>query len=461
MKVEQQVEIDERRLARCIVSGSLSVDPGLTVLALRHIVDFAGVTLAGHVSQSVQRVVAALVEGIPASRAVKVLGVPAVTDISTAIFINAMAGHIHDFDDDEVRLSIAHTTLPVMASAWAVADAVGVSGETAISAYICGVETMVRLGQILNPDHYRRGWHSTATLGVFGSAAAAAVVLGATEDELLNALRFAASMAAGLRASFGSDGKPVQVAHAARSGYEAVRMAKAGLTSEAGTLFGPHGFVAMYGGRPGDRPQALDSFLKPSALREPGLIIKPYPCCTAAHTTIDAVMFLCQEHCIDSGAIRRLALQIGADLPAVLIHDRPTTGLQAKFSLRYCAAAAAHFRRVGIAEFESDSLANLGVQEMMNRVEITVDTNTARPPQGLARHSRVSIETMDGRKFECQFEHSSGSPQRPLSEQALKAKFVACAAPTLGSAGAEHAYARLWQLPQEARFSDAADAFSV
>jgi len=40
-----------------------------------------------------------------------------------------------------------------------------VNSQRFLTAYIIGVEVMARLGKAVNPAHYLKGWHSTATLG--------------------------------------------------------------------------------------------------------------------------------------------------------------------------------------------------------------------------------------------------------------------------------------------------------
>lgn len=449
----------EHRLVRRILAHPQHIDAALEGIAQRHILDFAGVALAGLSSRTVQLSTATLagsagIGGLPGH----VIGTPTATSLETAILLNAMAAHIHDFDDDEPLLSIAHTTVPVMAAAWTLGRATGASGKTVIAAYICGVETMMRLGQVVNAGHYRHGWHATATLGVFGAAVASAVVLGCDEEELLSALGFAASMSAGLRSSFGSDGKCLQVGQAARNGYEAVRLARAGLRAAEGMLFGPQGFVQVYGGRVADVEAAAEGFLSPSGLREPGLTVKAYPCCTATHTAVDAVLALVHEQGLDWQRIQRIEVLMGVDLPGILIHDRPARGLEGKFSMRYCAAAAARFGKLGIAEFEDAVLADAGLQTMLDRVEVTVDTVTPRPAVGLADHASVRMLLDDGSWLARRYEQPTGSAQRPFSDEGLLAKFAACAAPLLGATGADAAGARLMQMATAPDFAALASA---
>ncbi|WP_454689303.1 MmgE/PrpD family protein [Achromobacter aloeverae] len=449
----------EAEFARAILAASRNVTPAAQETACRHIIDFAGVALAGSVHPRVRLAAGALAGPLSGGTAGgRLIGSGERTELDTAVMLNAMAGHIHDFDDDEVLLSIAHTTVPVMAAAWTLADALGASGRQVVAAYICGVETMMRLGQIVNPRHYRDGWHSSATLGVFGAAVAAAILQGLDEEALLHALRFATSMSAGIRASFGSDGKALQLGLAARNGIVAARVARAGLRCSAGTLFGEQGYAAMYGGSAQDPAAAIRAFGAPSGLLEPGLTIKRYPCCTATHTAVDAVLGLMHEHAIDADGIAALEVEVGVDLPPILIYDRPRSGLEGKFSMKYCVAAAARYGRLGIAEFEDDRVAEAGVQAFMDRVDIRVDHATPRPAVGLADHAKVTLRLADGNVLQRQYAHPSGSRQRPFTADQLQEKFLACATDCLPRAQARDTWTRLLALPATADFRTIAQA---
>jgi 2-methylcitrate dehydratase PrpD len=441
----------ERQFARSLLKLSTQITPALQSAATRHIIDYIGVTLAGMSTEPVRRARDGLAVGMPAAGSghgglVLGEGDARRMPVEWAIFFNTMAGHIHDFDDDETLLSIAHVTVPVTAAAWTLGEAKGVSGDVIVAAYVTGVEAMMRLGQMVNPEHYRQGWHSSTTLGVFGSAVASAIVLGFDEDQLLNALRFAASMAAGMRTSFGSDAKSLQLAQGARNGYTAALFAGAGLIASEGMLFGSGGFVALYHGGTERIGAAVAAIGQPAGLLTPGVTIKAFPCCTATHTAIEATLMLTQEHAIAWPDIEQIVVTMGSDLPSVLIYDRPRTGLEAKFSMRYCAAAAARFGRMGIDEFTDAATQDSAVQTMLDRTIVNVDHDTHRPSVGLADHAHVAITMKHGAVFQHQFPYTLGSVQRPISNERLSEKFLACASPAIGETQARALCASLFAL---------------
>src|SRR5690606_9490768 len=107
----------------------------------------------------------------------------------------------------------------------ALAEAHDRPGRAILEAYVAGFEVMSRIAATVNHHHYEKGWHPTATLGVFGAAASAAHLLGLDTGRAADALGHAAAFASGLKESFGTMAKPVQVGRAAASGVQAAQLA--------------------------------------------------------------------------------------------------------------------------------------------------------------------------------------------------------------------------------------------
>src|SRR5690606_2192183 len=93
------------------------------------------------------------------------------TDARHAASLNAMSGNVFDFDDTHLP-TIIHPTAPVAPALLALSQVRPVSGADLLLAFLVGLEIECRLGNAISPGHYQRGWHITATCGVFGSAAA-------------------------------------------------------------------------------------------------------------------------------------------------------------------------------------------------------------------------------------------------------------------------------------------------
>ena len=196
-------------------------------------------------------------------------------------------------------------------------------------AYLAGAGVMARLGTALGWPHYSAGWHATCTAGAPASAAAAAVALGLTADQTATALALAVPGAGGVQRAFGTDNKALQVGFAVQAGVRAAELAADGARADPAALDDWLGLVG------GDRAR-LD--LAGPAVPG-GLAIKIYPCCYALQRPISALAGLATGG-LPADQVQRITVRTLAGTVTPLIHHRPETGLQGKFSLEYGLAAA-------------------------------------------------------------------------------------------------------------------------
>jgi len=338
-----------------------------------------------------------------------------------AALVNGAAAHALDFDDVSWAMN-GHPTVPLLPAALAAAEVANASGAELLRAFVAGFEIEARIGQMLGRPHYERGWHATATAGVFGAAAAAGLLLGLDAGQLRRAFGIAASRASGTRANFGTDTKPLHAGLAARAGLEAAELAKLGMTAREDALEAEMGLADLYGaGRP-----ALPRLGEPFALERPGLELKPYPSCRFTHRAIDAVLALREKH----GESSLRAIEIASDPLGlkILIYPTPSTGLEAKFSLQYCAAVAWLDGWPGLDSFSDARAARGDVQDLLRRVTV----REARGPD-----EEVELVFRDGTRARGTARVARGNPERPLSEAERLAKVRGCIAPKLGEARAE------------------------
>lgn len=386
--------------------------------------DTVGVILAGAAEPSataVQRVALAETARGPSS----ILGTPHTTGASWAALANGTAAHALDFDD-MCWTTLAHPSAPLVAAGIAAAEALGEGGRAVLDGYAVGFEVEAVLGSVMNPSHYESGWHCTATLGTIGAAAAAARVLGLGVEATSRALSIAASEASGLKENFGTMVKPLQAGLAARNGVLAAFLAREGLTASERAIDGPQGLlVAM-----SSEGRSMETLLAQLGVRweiiEGGVTVKLYPCCAATHPTIDVLIDLRREHGLAPDTIT--AVEIGVDrvTPTVLIHERPTTDLEGKFSLHFCAAAALVHGRVGIDTFESSIMQDPRVQRLIPLVTMYVDDALGRSEPPLTQ-AHIRITLFDGRTLERSVTGARGYPARPATATELDAKFSDCA----------------------------------
>ncbi|MCM2476804.1 MmgE/PrpD family protein [Rhizobium sp. CG5] len=360
---------------------------------------------------------------------------------SDTVLLNAMAAHLDDFDDDEALISIAHVTVPTMAAALAAAGMTNCSGQTLLNGYLSGVETMVALGELLNPAHYALGWHASATLGVFGAAMASAHILGLSVEQTATALSFAVTASSGTRSAFGSSAKPWQVAAAARDGYVSAQLAKTGLDANA-SVFGPMGLAVLYGGDPGRVDAVLARIGRGSPFKDPGVTIKAYPCCTAAHTAMEACEIIRGRLQTDTlRNITSVRINVGRTIPSILVHNRPETALEGKFSMQFCAAAALCLPSAALNAFADETLSDPDIRHVMERVEMV-----GLEEQDDPFLSEVTVTFVNGSSFREAVKQTKGSPDRPFEREAMKDKFVSLC----GGAKAEAAFEHLYELPSAA-----------
>ena len=398
--------------------------------------DTIGVVLAGAaepVASITRRTALAEVAEGPAS----LFGTPHTTSATWAALVNGTAAHALDFDD-MCWTSMAHPSAPLVAASMAIAESIGAGGRRVLEGYVVGFEIEAALGRAMNPSHYEQGWHCTSTIGTIGSAAAAARVMELGSEATWRALAIAASEASGLKENFGTMVKPLHAGLAARNGVLAALLARDGLTASRRAIDGPQGLlVAMIGGD-GDLDASLSALGQRWEIVDEGITVKLYPSCAGTHPTIDTLLDLRREH--DLGPDDVAAVDVGVDgvMPTVLIHDRPTSGLEAKFSLHFCAAAALAHGRVGMDMFEPSGLRDPAVQRLIPRVTMRVDDALigVSPP---LTHARVRVTLSDGRTLERAVSGARGYPDRAASTAERDGKFLECAARCVSPAAAERA----------------------
>ena len=188
---------------------------------------------------------------------------------------------------------------------------------------------MARLGTALGWPHYSAGWHATCTAGAPASAAAAGVALGLAADQIASAMALAVPGAGGVQRAFGTDGKALQVGFAVNAGIRAARLVMAGARADPAAL---DQWLGLVGGDPGRLDLAGPAV-------PGGLAIKIYPCCYALQRPISAMAELASGG-LAAADVRGIVVRTPAATVAPLIHHRPQTGLQGKFSLEYGVAAA-------------------------------------------------------------------------------------------------------------------------
>ena len=355
-------------IARFVVDlAGDSVPGGALRAAARAAVDYLGVAVAGAADPQVRSLAAYARETYSDGRAT-LIGTDERLTAEAAAYVNGAAGHLLDFDDYNEVFG-GHPTAVVLPAALALAEVSGRTTREALEAYVIGVEVAIALGRCLNYVHYERGWHPTATLGIFGATAASCRLLHLDVPSTQRALAVAASFASGIKGNFGSFVKPLQVGFAASKGIQATRLASIGVTANSDVFRGEQSFPAVFNNAGGQIDWSpLARLGQQFDIVESGLIVKLYPCCGSTHGAIDAMLDLRVRDRIEPDAIARIEV---FEHPRRLGHTNrpdPVTGLQAKFSVQYVVARAALSGRVEMRDFEPDRIHEAGVLAMLAKV---------------------------------------------------------------------------------------------
>jgi 2-methylcitrate dehydratase PrpD len=402
--------------------------------------DTVGVALAG-VPEPAARIVrtSAAAESHGPCR---ILGTDAQTSASEAAFANGVAAHALDFDD-MCFVSMAHPSCALVPAALAAGELVDASGRALLEAYVVGFEVECRLGMIMNPRHYHaRGWHCTSSIGTLGAAAAASRALDLPARATTHALGIAASLACGLKENIGTMVKPLHAGAAARNGVMAARLAQQGLTASQHALDGPQGYLAAM-----DSEQPAPALARAVAdlgsrweIMDSGISVKLYPSCAATHPPLDALLQLVRRHGFTVDDIDAIEVEVDSMTPRLLIHDRPSTELEAKFSMPFCAAAAIVFGHPTIETFGVDRIHDARIQKLLPRVALRA--NRAFDAAAPLSQAHVLVRLRDGRTLDARADGARGYPGR-LTDDELATKFLGCAARSLSRASSERALAAL------------------
>jgi 2-methylcitrate dehydratase PrpD len=425
-------------------------------LLKRCVLDGLAVALAGS-EQEIMRIAERHVLGLGGDGQARLIGHAGCrVSAAQAAFCNGIAGHAMDWDDTQLAEGpgrpyglLTHPTIPPLMAALAVADLQGgASGEAFMTAFSAGFEVECKIAEAISPDHYNLGFHTSGTIGTFGAAAAAGKLLGLDEARLAAAIGLAASMAAGIRANFGTMGKPMHVGRAAENGVTAALLAAAGFTGSSDALDGRWGYLAV-AGRGGEPARVRNRFGAPLSILAPGVSIKPYPCGVLTHPSMDAMAALMRENGLETGDIERATLHAGTNILNPIRFAVATTDLEGKFCMAFLLAAIAIAGKAGKAEFSDEFVARDDVQALQRRITTAFDPAIEAMGFECIR-SRLDVVTRDGRRFEkWADENYRGGPHNPLSDVELEGKFADCAAGLMEGKQAGRVFDFVWALERQ------------
>jgi 2-methylcitrate dehydratase PrpD len=348
---------------------------------------------------------------------------------------NGVMGHVLDFDDTHMGGVVLHTSSPVLAALFALAERAPVSGADLMLAYAVGFEAGVRSGRTA-PGHHKGGWHLTGTLGSIAAGVAAGRLLKLDTQRLAYAMGIAATQAGGMQQNRGTMCKSFHAGKAASNGVLAALLAERGFDSTQEIIEGKRGFARIYSdsAEPGRLVEGLGE----------GWLIesnghKPYACGVVLHPLIDAVIAIRNRDGIEPAAVSEIGLRVHPLVLSITGVAEPSTGLQSKFSALHSAAVALIDGAAGTAQYTDARAADPAVAALRRKVMPVAD-------ETLGRDEAYARVVAGGRRHEAHIAHASGTADNPMSDGAIEAKFLANAAPVIGAESARRAAGLVWEL---------------
>jgi len=422
--------------------------PEVSHAAKRALVDWFSALLPGTQVQPATSLIRAHAHELGVGRA-SLPGLRTTAFPASAAWINGSVSHAVEFDDI-YRDAIYHPGCPTVAASLAVAEHLGASGRRLLEAITVGYEISTRIGEAVQPSHYKY-FHTTGTVGCFGGAAAAAVLLSPLEHVTAHALATAATFASGLQQAFRSDAmtKAQHAGHAAWVGVTSAFGASQGVTGVLDILEGGAGFGAALADGP-DWSRATDGLGYRFNIQS--VTVKNHGCCGHTFASIDGLLALREQHGFDMQAIERIEIKTYAAAVEVAGIKAPRSPFECKFSIPYVVSHAAKYGSVRLAAFDPGRIFDEELRSLMPRVQIAADAELTSKFPGM-RAARVQVHLKSGQVLEHFQPYRIGDPEAPLTDEQISEKFLELASPVISDRMARELLERLWSIDQEADVS--------
>lgn len=409
---------------RCLQARYETLPGDVRTVAAQCVLDWLGVSLAA-VDEAAPRLLLEELAGRGGAAEAIVLGSGLRLPALSAAEYNGTLGHTLDYDDVHIAIT-GHASAVILPALLALAQQQRTaSGAQLLAALVAGCEMVCRVGKLVAPSHYDRGFHSTSTAGSLGAAMACAHLAGLPEEAACVALGLAATQASGLKAMFGGMGKPWHAGLAARNGLMAARLAARGFTGPTDILEHPQGFASAYSG----------DFHAAAALEEPeggwhlrSTLFKFHASCYGTAACMEALLELRRQQGFAAEDVESVRVTVHSSSATVCNIPAPTTDTEAKFSLRACAAMTLAGLDTSVPQtFSAESLAQPQVRRLIPRV--TVDFGDELPRMA----SEVRVTLHDGREHAAFLDAGVPMPDLAAQQEKVERKFQAIVSRVFGA----------------------------
>ncbi|OYQ29323.1 2-methylcitrate dehydratase [Pseudomonas mandelii] len=432
-----------QRLAQfCVDTRFEDLPPALVAQAKRHILDTFGATLAGADSEVAKQ---ARLVFTGESGNTLVWGTDLRLGAAQAAILNGIAAHALELDDTGGCDHSGAVVLPAVMAAVSMQTA-PVNGRELITAVVIGYDVSRRVLEACGgySAHNGAGWHSTATCGVFGAAAASARILGLDAAQTVSALGIAGSFSGGLWAFIhdGSQSKKLHSGRAAEGGLLAARFAQQGISGPK-QLFEDvwGGFLRTLAGVASD-PTALDADLG-VVWKLARCSIKPYAACRGTHSAIDALGLLLDQLQVGADQMEDIEVSLCGFLQDMCGGKDVSTLAAAQMSLPYALAARLVHGHCRLEAYDEAQRVDPRIAHWMSRIRLEVDPQLSEDGEPVIR-----VRTVDGRQASLCVDPPLGAPGNPLSDAALEEKFFSLATRVMPREQAGELLKQLWRLDE-------------
>ncbi|HWL99101.1 MAG TPA: MmgE/PrpD family protein [Nocardioidaceae bacterium] len=446
-----------RDLARWAVDARQApLPPEVEHHARRVLLDYVAAVLAGSHSESAVRVQQYLETSESPGR-IPVFGTPLRFSPGQAALANGTASHGLEVDDGYTPGAF-HPGAPVISAALAAAeDHVSSMGDL-LRAISLGFELSCRLAGAGHPVTWQRGLHNTPLAGVFGAATAVSTLLGADEQQTVDALGLAGSHAGGLFEFLGTGAevKRLHAGKAARDGVVCAELAARGLSGPGTVIEGDAGYDRVFVDGRLDEAHLLDDL--GTTWRMLRTYVKPYPCCRHLHGPIDGILELSAEYGLRADRVR--AVDVGT-YPVATKHGFADVDdfVDAQMSIPYAVAVALLFGAPALQHFGREFRRDPDVRRILPLVHVHEAAECTRDYPAM-RPARIRVVTDEG-VLETRIDQPLGEPDRPLDDADITAKLHRLADPVCPPGTVDAVADAIWTGDESAALFAALDAVSV
>ena len=351
---------------------------------------------------------------------------------SAAALLNGTLAHSLDFDDTHAEASL-HSSAPILSAALAAAQMNKSSGQELITACVVGYEVQIRLGLAGGASaHYKKGFHPSATCGIFGAAAAAGFLMGLTKEQYISAFGIALSQSAGSM-QFLTDGawtKRSHVGQAAQNGLSCAIMAGEGFKGPSKAFEGQWGYLHSYASG-GNIKKAIDGLGEKFETLNLG--VKPYPSCRYSHAAIDGLIELKKELNFSSEDLDDVDIGLSETALNIIgypLNDKqnPKSIVDGQFSMPFCAAVTVKSGGLQWDDYKNH-LNNSDTLSLCNKIKVSPDKDAEECcPEYMSAKVKVVVK---GKKHEKFVKIPKGEPENFMNDAEFISKFQGLTEPYL------------------------------